>query len=379
MSNTDLKRLQPVKGKSSSAKNEGISFNLPFQKKQLLNDKIKLDLYKELSILISSGVDLKDALNLLIDQLEKENQKQVLKKIKDQIVLKGSHISDAIQASGQFTDYEIYSIKIGEEGGSLADVLKELSYYFDRKIKQRRIFINAISYPGFLLLSTGAVVIFMLTFVVPMFMQMFKQFDAELPYLTQLLIAISAFLTDYTLVFILIIAMIGGSIYMVRKQEWFRRTTSALIMKIPFLGDLIYKIYLARFCQSMYLLLKNKTSVVKSLLLMKKMIGFYPIECTMDSLHNAILSKGNSLSQALSKHPVFSKRMISLIKVAEEVNKLDYIFGELAKQYTEETDHQTSLISVFLQPIMLIVIGGIIGFIVVAMYLPMIELGNVAF
>jgi type IV pilus assembly protein PilC len=377
MSEINIKNIKPGVLPKKKVVSGNTSNSSSFFKKDKINDQIKLEVYKELSILSNAGVEIKNALDLIIANYDKENVKKTFALIRDSIT-KGANISDAFERTSKFTDYEIYSLKIGEETGTLNEVLSGLAFFYERRIKLKRIFVNAISYPAFLLLSTLAVVFFMLTFVVPMFEQMFNQFDAELPYITKVLLAVSDFMVNQMWIMIGGIGMIGFLIYRIRNNIRFRKITSAYVLKIPFIGELIRIIYIARFCQAMHLLIKSKTSIINSLKLVKKMIGFYPIEQSIDEITMNIIT-GKSFSASMEQHAVYGKRMVSLIKVAEEVNKLDTVFNELTKQYTEEADYKTSIISTFLQPVMLIIIGAIIGFIVVGMYLPMIELGGVAF
>jgi type IV pilus assembly protein PilC len=139
--------------------------------------------------------------------------------------------------------------------------------------------------------------------------------------------------------------------------------------------NMISKIYLARFCQSMNLLISSKTPLVTAIELVKKMIGFYPIEISLEIMQEDIM-KGQPLHISLSKFKIYNKRMVSLIKVAEEVNQLDTMFAKLAKQYTDEVEHETSILGSLIEPIMIIFLGLLVALILVAMYLPLFQMSN---
>src|SRR5262249_21627626 len=151
--------------------------------------------------------------------------------------------------------------------------------------------------------------------------------------------------------------------------------TSALFLKIPLIGNLIRKIYLARFCQSMRLLLGARVLLIEALGLVKNMIGYYPLEFALAAVKKDVLG-GKSLYESLSKHPIFPQKLTALIKVSEEVNKPELIFEKLTRQYSEEIEHQQAIVGKMIEPLFIVILGLIIGFILVAMYLPLFQMSN---
>lgn len=337
-------------------------------------DKKKERFYSQLNILLSAGVDIKTSLELIEDEQNKIKDKQLFKEIKEKVI-GGSSLSEAIRQSNKFSPYEFYSLQIGEETGKTMQVLIELADYYVKKIKQKRQFINAISYPCVVLAVAFGAVFFMLKFMVPMFADIFKRFGGELPYLTKVIIQISDVISDYYLYLFLLIAGVVIFAFSQRKEEWFRQMSSSFVLKIPVMGDIIAKVYLARFCQSMSLLISSKIPILKAISLVEQMVSFYPIEISLKKIHENIL-RGESLYSSLSSFSIYDKRMISLLKVGEEVNQLDTIFGKLAKQYSDEVEHKTSLIGSLIEPVMIIFLGIVVGIILVAMYLPLFQLSS---
>lgn len=341
--------------------------------KPRFNDKKKEKFYSGLSILLSAGVDITTALELAEEQQSKKD-KEIILKIKN-AVLSGTGLSIAMEQTGLFSAFEFYSIRIGEESGKLPEVLSDLAKFYSGKIKQTRQVINALSYPFIVVLFAGGAIFFMIKFIVPMFADVFKRFKTDLPGITQLIIKASSAFSSY-LPFIFLFLLLIAIIMITQKHKgWYRNYSSKLILKIPFIGTIIKKIYLARFCHSMNLLLGAKTPLINSLELVTKMVSFYPIEKSLEAI-KADIMHGEFLHVGLSKFSFYDRRLISLVKVAEEVNKLDFIFEKLNKQYTEEVDYQTTLLSSILEPVIIVVLGLIVGVILVAMYLPLFKLST---
>lgn len=348
--------------------------NISFFSKKL-SDKKKENFYRELGLLLKSGVDFKKALEILGNQSNNKVEKQIIWQIKNKII-EGRSIYESMKESGQFSAYEYYSVQIGEETRKLEEVLSELQKYFNRKIQMRRQVVSVLTYPVIVIIVTLLVLYFMLNNVVPMFSNVFKQFGSELPKSTQIILKIS---NHSSLIFGLFFGVIFCFFLihsLLKNNKKYRAFTSKLIVKIPYFGALIRKIYMSRFCQSMQLLITSKTTLLNSLSLTGKMVDFYPLENAIEIIKKDI-TKGQSLNESLKKHSIFENRLISMIEVAEQVNQLDIMFEKLTDQYNEEIGHQTKMIGVILEPLIIIVIGLIVGIIMIAMYAPMFDLSKI--
>lgn len=346
-----------------------IEFGKPF------SDKIKEQFYNEFGSLIESGIDMRRSIQLIIDEQEKKRIRIILDELQQKIVL-GASLSEAMEQSGHFSAYEYQSVRIGEETGRLRNVLASLAIYFGDKVKLRRQLVSVFTYPAFVMCITFGVLYFMLNSVVPMFEDVFKQFGQELPWLTQRIVWLSDHFGPF--MFWMLIGAAGISIYCYtqRKEIWFRKLSSSVMLRIPVFGVLIRKVYIARFCQSMGLLMESKTPLVRALDLVEEMIGFYPLEEAIRQTKKEILA-GNQLHEGLGQFRILDKRLISLIKIAEEINQLDHTFARLTKQYNEEIEYRTKLMGTIIEPAIIVIIGLVVGVIMVAMYLPMFNLSNV--
>jgi len=364
-----------VEAKKVSKFFSGDFFNREFSFSKKLGAKEREMLYKDLATVLNAGVDFSTALDILGNQQKKSFVKNLILDIKSQII-QGRSFHEALQKTGHFSAYEYYSIKIGEETKKLNLVLLELHKYFKRQIKLRKQIISVITYPVFVLTLTVGVLYFMLTYVVPMFKSVFNQFDAELPVLTKNIIALSERFPSIIMFIIISAILIYGLLKAYGDNLKFRNIKSKFILRIPYFGKLVKIIYLARFCQFLDLLLTSKTPLTESLDLVKKMIGFYPIESSIDPIRQDIV-KGSSLSSAMTKHNIYDYKLLTMVEVAEEINELDSMFSRLADEYDEEVEHKTKMIGVVLEPLIIIFIGLIVGVIMVAMYAPMFDLSKI--
>ncbi len=355
--------------KVSFLKKEITIFKKPF------SNKIKEDFYTELSVLLKAGINLKDTLELLKNSQKKAINKDLLETVLNDIV-SGKSLSNAIQKHKQFTDYEFYSLKIGEETGTLAQVSQQLGEFFSRKNEQRRNLISAMSYPIIILSTAVLVVIFMLQFVVPMFQDIFKQQNVELPAITKFIISLSEFLKYYGwLLIFMIIALLVSKVFL-NKKKWYRHTKDNLVLRLPFIGNFIKTVYLSQFTQAVSLLTASKVPVVNSIQLVKQMINFYPLQYALENVELNLL-KGKSLSNSLSQHKLFDDKMIALVKVAEETNQTEFIFNRLNMQYNTQVQQQSKLLSTIMEPFIILFVGVLVGVILIAMYLPMFKLSSV--
>ncbi|RZM27487.1 MAG: type II secretion system F family protein [Pedobacter sp.] len=338
-----------------------------------LPDKKKQGFYNELGTLLRSGIDISTALELTIGSYKGKDE-LLFASIRKQVV-EGKSLSETLEGEQKFSRYEYFSVRIGEETGKLGEVLGELSKYYKSRISQRRKIIAAITYPMLVLSTSFAAIFFMIKFVVPMFADVFQRFGGRLPYITAMILRISDWLDRYIyLILCFIIAVV--IFYLINKgKPWFKRGSALLLLKIPLVGDILRKVYLARLANTMRLLTGTSTPLLQAMKMVREMISFYPIEHSLEAAEREILV-GSSLSDALSKHDFYPEKFIQMIRIAEEVNRLEYFFEQLSDQYTEEVEYKTNAISGLLEPLIIIFLGLAVGVILIAMYLPMFQMSN---
>lgn len=340
-----------------------------------ISDRRKQEFYLELSMLLLSGVDLKTAFELVLVDQKKGKNLRVFEAVRTD-VLRGDSLSQALKGqTGKFSDYEFYSVQIGEETGQLGEVLKELAQYYKNKISQRRKIISAITYPLIVLCTSLGAVFFMLKYVVPMFADVFTRFGGELPAVTAFILQMSHLL-DRSLGWV----VLGGGavillLYMNRKKAWYRKWSSRIVLQIPIAGDIVRKVHVARFANTMRLLVSTNTPLLQAIQLVRQMSDFYPIEQSLLRTEELIL-QGESLHASLARFDFYPSKLVQLVKVGEEVNRLDFFFDRIATQLTEEIEYKTSTISTVLEPLIIIFLGLVVGLILISMYLPMFQMSS---
>ena len=208
--------------------------------KKGFSDKNRVSFYKEFATLLNSGVDFRQALEILKKQQKKKVHQDFIANITKQVV-RGKSLYEAFKDSGEFSAYEYYSVKIGEETRKLGDVLIELSYFFDRKVKMKRQMVSVFTYPSFVLLLTLGVLYFMLRFVVPMFSSVFKQFGKELPSLTKKIIVLSENFSLILIVFFATLIILVALHFIYQKNNTYKAVRSKMLLKIQECGKFFIK------------------------------------------------------------------------------------------------------------------------------------------
>lgn len=338
------------------------------------NNKKKHAFYQELAVLLKAGISFKEALTLILESLTKITDKELIQSILNDVV-NGKSFSESLLASKSFSEYEFYSLQIGEETGTTAQVCQELGVFYERKNEQKRIIIAALTYPAIVMSTAITVVVFMLSYVVPMFQDIFKQNNVELPMLTKMIIELSIFTKTFGIygLFVLLSFIIIARIF--KNNGKYRRAIHHFVLKTPIFGSFITKVYLAQFTQALALLTTAKIPLLNSIQMVKKMIRFVPLQEALDKVESSIL-KGNSFSSSLKEIPLFDNRIISLVKVAEETNQTEYVFKQLSEQYNQEVVQQSKIMTTILEPLIILFVGVLVAILLIAMYLPMFQLSS---
>lgn len=342
---------------------------------KVFSDKKKEQFYSELSVLLKSGVNLKLALDLIEESQSKKKDRAIISQL-NELVTKGHSFAEAMEADKNFTAYEFKAIKIGEQTGQLNFVTNDLAEYYQRKNDQRRQIISSLTYPVIVLFTAFIVVFFMLKYVVPMFEDIFKQNRVELPFLTKIIVKCSHLLEQNGLLILIALSAVYFFYRMSRKKDWFQKYSGILILRVPLIGNYVKKIFTTRFIHTMMLLTNSKIPVVNGLGMVREMVSFYPLQNCLRLIEKDIL-QGERMSESFKKHSFFDKKMIALLKVAEETNQSEFVFKKLYDQYSREVEHESKTINNVLNPILTLLVGFLVGVILIAMYLPMFRLSSV--
>ncbi len=364
---------QSIKNSNSKKNYNWLQKDISFQRKRFTSQK-KSAFFKQLSILLKAGVPLKESFQILIQEQSKKSDQQLLELISTDII-KGKTFAESLQDHHSFSEYDYFSIKIGEETGRIINVLQSLADFYEKEIQQRRNIISALTYP-FIILSTSILsIFFMLKFVVPMFKDIFSRVGNDLPFLTEKIINLSNYIERYWLFFVFIILAAFFTHMIIRRKNYYQKTKDKILNKIPIINSFIIKIKLAQISQSLELLLNADIPLLNSLEMINNMVLYHPLNT---SFRNIIFNveHGKSLYEAIHDDPLFPNKFKSMVKVGEETHQLPYMFNTINTQYTEEIQHTSKQLGTILEPVIIIFLGVFVALILIAMYLPIFQIST---
>ncbi len=332
-------------------------------------------LFSELGSLLSSGLDFSSAFLLLISGEKNDKQRRMLKKIYDHIVAGGS-LADALKRTGCFSELDTGVVRIGEETGRLNEAMDFLTDYCHKKVAQKRMVSSAVSYPCVILGTAVVVVIFMLSVIVPMFEQVYARMGGELPAMTRGIIALSQQFPKYAAIFLVVSLCAGGLLYLRRESDGVRSAASSLLLKLPVVGSILRKNYQAHFCKLLYLVTSSGIPLLYGIGMLRSIITFYPYNRSFMAI-TADIERGGMLTRTLVRFPdIYDKKLVALLSVGEETNRLPQMLLKQSDDLTRELEHSLKQLGTMLEPVLIVLIGGLVAVIMVSMYLPMFQMGN---
>ncbi|MGB0870188.1 MAG: type II secretion system F family protein [Flavobacteriales bacterium] len=332
-------------------------------------------LYEQLYILLESGLDLHSSIELIIETAAKRKYLiQILIQIKN-IMLDGKSLSESLELSEAFTPFDFFAIKIGENSGNLIQVFKDLKDHYSKRIATKRLIISSLTYPIIVITFTIGVIFFLMTFLVPMFKDMFKQIGGELPGITTFVIESSEFIERNIWGLLLGILCLVVSIIYVKKLPKVKRVVDYSLIKIPFIKRFVLKTNVLRFLQLLLLLNRSFVPIIEALNLIQKSTGFFPLNDVINQIKTDLLA-GESFSQSIQKHPIFEPKLTALIRVGEEGNKLPDIYERLIDQYQKDINHLNKVLTTFIEPFIVLFLGVIVAIVLISMYMPLFNINS---
>jgi type IV pilus assembly protein PilC len=328
---------------------------------------------RQFSTMIDAGLPLVQCLNILAEQSESRTLRDVTAQVARQVEA-GSTLADALRRHPRtFDDLFTNLVQVGEAGGILDVVLQRLAVYIEKAAALKRKVKAAMIYPATIIGVAFLVVIFMLTFVIPTFATMFKNLGADLPLPTQVVLWLSDFVRGY-IIFIAVAA--AGAVYALRRYyrtEHGKATVDALLLKLPVFGVLIRKVAVARFTRTFGTLVSSGVPILEGLRITARTAGNRVVEKAVMQCRAAVTA-GKTLADPLKASGVFPPMVTQMIAVGEQTGALDAMLAKIADFYDDEVDTAVGALTALLEPLMIVVLGVIIGGLVVAMYLPIFRL-----
>ena len=338
-----------------------------------VSDKEMAIFTRQFSTMIDAGLPLVQCLNILAEQSDSKTLRSVTSQVARNVE-GGSTLADALRRHPRtFDDLFTNLVEVGEAGGILDVVLQRLSAYIEKAAALKRKVKAAMVYPSAIIGVAIMVVIFMLTFVIPTFAQMFKDLGADLPLPTKVVLWLSTFVRTYIL---LIIAAMIGCVLALRsyyRTEGGRATIDALMLKLPIFGTLIRKVAVARFTRTLGTLVQSGVPILDGLRITARTAGNKVVEKAVLQCRAAV-TEGKTLAEPLRVSGVFPPMVTQMISVGEQTGALDAMLSKIADFYDDEVDTAVSTLTSLLEPIMIVFLGVVVGGLVVAMFLPIFKL-----
>jgi type IV pilus assembly protein PilC len=325
---------------------------------------------RQFSVMLDAGLPLVQCLEILGDQEENRTFQQIIHQVRSDVE-SGASLADAMRKHPKaFDNLFTNMVAAGESGGILDIILQRLSVYIEKAVKLNSQVKAALIYPVSIIVIAALVVFIILWKVIPVFAQLFAGLGSEMPLLTRIVISASNFVADY---FFLILALIvAGYIAINRwhRTPHGRRILDGLLLKIPVVGMLLRKISVARFCRTLGTLTASGVPILDGLEITGKTAGNAIIEDAVMAVRKSV-EEGKTISEPLAQTKVFPSMVVQMINVGEQTGALDQMLSKIADFYEEEVDTAVAGLMKLIEPVMITVLGAVIGTIVAAMYLPL--------
>ncbi len=349
--------------------------------RQAPKKKVKLDqltvFTQQLSSMLDAGLPLVSALEALEEQTEHPVFQIIIRNVK-QDVSSGTSFSEACRKYPRaFPNLFVSMVEAGEASGGLADILKKVAIYFEDTVKLVRKVKGALTYPAVVIGMAICLVQVLLIFVIPVFAEMFESFGQELPKPTQMLIEISNFMASYRFVILLGVLFGAGAVLgKLSRTPRGRVIKDQLIRRVPILGGLLQKVALSRFCRTYAILLRSGVPILQSLNIVASASGNTYIESACSAISKNV-SQGGQLSDTIADLDYFPPAVKHMARAGEQTGNVDGIMNKIGDFYDAEIETTVESLTSLMEPILICVLGIIIGGIVMAMFLPIFSLAEV--
>ncbi|TLY19200.1 MAG: type II secretion system F family protein [Nitrospirae bacterium] len=344
------------------------------EKKQKITDKDLVVFTRQFATMIDAGLPLVQCLEILAAQADNKTLGKLLNEVKLDVE-SGSTYADALKKHPKVFD-SLYSnmVRAGEAGGMLDTILQRLAKQMEKNAKLKAQIKSAMAYPIAIIAVAIIVVSVLLVWVIPIFAKMFSDFGGSLPGLTQFVIDLSQFMQKY-IIFIAIGAGVGGWLLKRYHDTAGRLKIDGFALKMPVIGDLIRKISVSRFTRTFGTLIQSGVPIMDGLEIVARTAGNMVVENAILAARTSV-GEGKTLAEPIGKTGVFPPMVVQMISVGEATGALDAMLIKIADFYDDEVDAAVATLTSLLEPALMVFLGTVIGFIVIAMYLPIFKMAS---
>ena len=348
-----------------------------FLPKRGTNYKRALTLFtRQFEVLMDATIPYDKALQLIIEQTEDVGFKEILAEVRARVV-EGGSLADALQLYPKiFPEMYVSMIRSGENSGNLGTILKRLADYYEAQERLRGRLKSAMIYPAFMLVFSLLVVVFMVTYIVPKITQIFASKVTLLPLPTRILMGLSDFMVNswYLVLIGLIILIFGFSAFL--RSEFGKKVLQQLQLKAPLIGPLMQKVLIARFCQTLGTLLGSGVDLKTALEISRHVVVNQLLIEQLNKMIIEVNNKGIPLSAAMGRTGYFPDYVQHVVAIGEEAARVDELLERVANRMQEEVSRLLEGLTALLQPTMIVLMGGIVGFIALSVLLPMLNMNQ---
>jgi type IV pilus assembly protein PilC len=331
---------------------------------------------RQFATMIDAGLPLVQCLDILGSQQPNATFRVIIKEIKSDVE-QGSTFADALRKHPKPFD-PLYTnlVAAGEVGGILDTILNRLAMYLEKADALRRKVKGAMVYPTTVLVVAVGVVVLMLVKIIPTFERMFKDFGGELPGPTQVVVNMSHFMQAWIGPFMVMTVIGIIAFFQARKRSpKFRRRTDALVLRLPVFGPLLRKVAVARFTRTLGTMIASGVPILDGLDIVAKTAGNMVIEEALNDVRSAI-AEGKTIAEPLAESGVFPGMVVQMIAVGEETGAMENMLSKIADFYDDEVDAAVDALTAMLEPLMMVGLGGTVGGMLIAMYLPIFKIAD---
>ncbi len=339
-----------------------------------IKDKDIVVFTRQFSTMINAGLPLVQALEILSTQVENKKFGSTIAQIKTDVE-SGLTYADALKKHPRvFSELYVNMVAAGEAGGVLDTILNRLAAYIEKAMKLKKKVKGAMVYPAVVTSVAVLVIVIIMLFVVPTFSKMFTQLGGTLPLPTRMVIGLSNFIAGIGGL-ITLIAIIAAIVFIVqfRKSEKGKKITDSILLKLPIFGTLLKKVAVAKFTRTLGTLVSSGVPILDCLEITAKTSGNKVVEYSIFDVRKEVVG-GKTLSDPIKKAKVFPPMVTHMVAVGESTGALDAMLSKIADFYDDEVDAAVSNLTAMMEPVLMIFLGTTVGFIVIAMYLPIFKL-----
>lgn len=330
---------------------------------------------RQFSTLLRAGVTIVDATNILAKQTSSKALRHALEQMEDDLKSGQALSVSAAKHKRIFSAMFVNMIKAGEASGSMEETLDRLAIQYEKQHRTKQKIQSALAYPMAVAIVAVVVVIFLLVSVVPTFVTMFEGFGAQLPAITLFVLNSSIYMQEYWYIVILFFVAIFAGFYALRKNKQTKYYLDLMALKMPIFGSMIQKAVLARMTRTLSSLFSSSVPILQSLTIVEKIVENEVIAKVLASSRRS-LENGLSLTEPMKKHWAFPPLVTQMIAIGEETGSLDEMLGKVADFYEEEVENSTDRLKSLIEPLMIVLLAGIVGTIVIAIIVPMFDIFN---